>query len=187
MDTRKKDDEKQRNIKNAVVRLILKEGFQGASIAKIAQSAGVSPATVYIYYDSKEDMLQDIYRECIDDAVHFLMGCIRPDMSAQEIVAQLVRQYYRYIVQNQEVFCFLEQFDTCPALYNSCQTMRGSACLTRLLAQLQQKHIFGHFDTDNLYAILFPPVERIACHSEAGEEPEDRLDELIKMIQKALM
>ncbi|HBT91674.1 MAG TPA: TetR/AcrR family transcriptional regulator, partial [Ruminococcaceae bacterium] len=90
MDTRKKDDEKQRNIKNAVVRLILKEGFQGASIAKIAQSAGVSPATVYIYYDSKEDMLQDIYRECIDDAVHFLMGCIRPDMSAQEIVAQLV-------------------------------------------------------------------------------------------------
>ena len=49
---RRKDDEKQRCIKNAVVQLILEEGFQGASVSKIAKSAGVSPATVYIYYDT---------------------------------------------------------------------------------------------------------------------------------------
>ncbi len=185
--TRKKDDEKQRNIKNAVVRLILEEGFQGASISKIARSAGVSPATVYIYYDSKEAMIQDIYQECFADAVHYLLECVRPGMSGEEAVAQLVRRYYQYIVRNREVFCFMEQFDTCPALCSGCRAERGPAYVTRLLAELKKKHILGDFDPDNLYAILFSPVKQIACHSGSGEPPEDRLDELIRMIQKAVM
>ncbi len=187
IDTRKKDDEKQQSIKNAVVRLILEEGFQGASIAKIARTAGVSPATVYIYYDNKEAMLQDIYQECTDDAVHSLAGCVRPGMDGAEIIERLVRRYYGYIVQNREVFYFIEQFDTCPALCNSCNTVRGSAYLNRLLTELKQKHVLGDFDTDNLYAILFAPVKRIACHSESDKSAPDRLEELIRMIQKALI
>ena len=45
---RRKDDRKQESIKQALLKLILSEGLQGASIAKIAREAGVSPATVYI-------------------------------------------------------------------------------------------------------------------------------------------
>jgi AcrR family transcriptional regulator len=60
---RRKDDEKERCIKQAVIKVILDEGLQGASISKIAKLAGVSPATVYIYYENKESMLQDIYTE----------------------------------------------------------------------------------------------------------------------------
>ena len=60
---RKRDDEKEKSIKAAVVKLTLEEGFHGTSISKIAKAAGVSPATVYTYFDSKEIMLQVIYRE----------------------------------------------------------------------------------------------------------------------------
>ncbi len=45
---RKRDDEKEKSIKEAVIKLILEEGFHGTSISKIAKVAGVSPATVYI-------------------------------------------------------------------------------------------------------------------------------------------
>ena len=57
---RRKDDEKEQRIRHAVIELMLQEGFNGTSIAKIARLAGVSPATVYIYYENKEEMLQDI-------------------------------------------------------------------------------------------------------------------------------
>ena len=57
---RRKDDEKEQRIRRSVITLMLKEGFNVTSIAKIAKMAGVSPATVYIYYENKEDMLQDI-------------------------------------------------------------------------------------------------------------------------------
>ena len=49
---RRKDDDKEKSIKEAVVKLILQEGFHGTSISKIAKLAGVSPATVYIYYEN---------------------------------------------------------------------------------------------------------------------------------------
>ena len=185
MDLRRKDDEKQQSIKRAVVHLILEEGFQGASISKIARIAGVSPATVYIYYDNKEAMLNDIYREYAEDAAHYLLGCLRPGMDGGEVVAQLVRRYYDYIVSNREVFYFIEQFNTCPALYNNCGEARGSAYLNRLLTELKQKHILGDFDNDN--PILFSPVKMIASRCcDSGDTAEDRLDELIEMIQKAL-
>ena len=185
---RRKDDEKQRSIKNAVVQLILEKGFQGASIAKIAQIAGVSPATVYIYYDNKEAMLNDIYQECTRDAVHDLLGCIRPGMDGDEIIARLIRQYYNYILQNREIFYFIEQFDTCPALFSNCGAVRGSAYLDRLLTELKQKRVVNDFDNENLYAILFSPVKRLACHNcECGGCSDGQLEELIRIVQRALI
>ncbi len=185
---RRKDDEKQQSIKNAVVQLILEKGFQGASIAKIAQIAGVSPATVYIYYDNKESMLNDIYRECTQEAVHVLLGCIRPEMGGDEIIDRLIRQYYDYILQNREVFYFIEQFDNCPALSGNCEATRGSAYLDRLLTELKQRRVVYDFDNENLYAILFSPVKRLACHScECGDCCSDQLDELIRIVQRALV
>ena len=42
---RRKDDDKQQRIKEAVIELILQEGFDGTSISKIARRAEVSPAS----------------------------------------------------------------------------------------------------------------------------------------------
>ncbi len=70
---RRKDDEKERRIRHAVIELMLREGFNGTSIAKIARLAGVSPATVYIYYENKEEMLQDIYLEYSEEVFDYLL------------------------------------------------------------------------------------------------------------------
>lgn len=188
MVTRRKDDEKQQSIKDAVVQLILEEGFQGASISKIARVAGVSPATVYIYYDSKDAMLKDIYQEYADDTVRYLLRCVRPGMDGEEIIAQLIRQYYFYIVQNREVFYFIEQFSTCPALCNGCGETQGPAYLNRLLTELKQRRVLNDYDNDNLYAILFSPVKAIACRDcGCGDEAMTRLNELIGIVQRALL
>ena len=50
---RRKDDEKEQRIKEAVIEVVLAEGFGGASISKIAKCAGISRATVYIYHENK--------------------------------------------------------------------------------------------------------------------------------------
>jgi Transcriptional regulator len=185
---RKKDDEKQRCIKNAVVQLILEAGFQGASISKIAKVAGVSPATVYIYYENKDAMLRDIYQEYAEDTIQSLLECLSPNMAGEEIVEELIRQYYSFIVENKEIFHFIEQFNSCPALQSSCGLMKGPANLNQLLTDLKQRRIFNDYYNDNLYAVLFSPVKAIAvkaCDSENTKE--ERLDELIYIIQKALI
>ncbi len=79
---RRKDDEKEYRIRHAVIELMLKEGFYGTSIAKIARPADVSPATVYIYYENKEEMLQDIYLETLRNVFYYLTQGIDRDMSS---------------------------------------------------------------------------------------------------------
>lgn len=83
---RQKDEEKKESIKQAVIKLILEQGFHGASIAKIAREAGVSPATVYIYYANKDDMLREIYEEYADQAYFYLLGIINSNMSGKELI-----------------------------------------------------------------------------------------------------
>lgn len=186
--TRRKDDEKQQNIKNAVVQLILEEGFQGASISKIARAAGVSPATVYIYYDNKDAMLRDIYREYADDTVRYLLACVQPGMDGGEIIAELIRQYYFFIIRNQEIFYFIEQFSACPALCAGCGGAREPAYLNRLLNELKRRRILNDYDNDNLYAVLFSPVKAIACRGGGcSDDAMNRLNELIGIVQRALL
>lgn len=185
---RRKDDEKQRCIKNAVVHLILEEGFQGTSISKIARTAGVSPATVYIYYENKEAMLREIYLEYAEVRIQYLLQCLSPNMAGEEIIAQLIRRYYCFIREHKEVFHFIEQFSACPILQSSCSSIKGPSALNQLLTDLKRRQIINNFNNDNLYAILFSPVKMIAVIT---CEPENiamkRLNELIYIIQKALI
>ncbi len=185
---RRKDDEKQRNIKEAVIKLILKEGFHGASISKIAREAGVSPATVYIYYENKEVMLQDIYKEYSEDIFECLLDKIDDCTSGKELIEILVTEYYLYIRDNSEIFHFVDQFASCPALSNQCSSKTGMRIFNNFLDTMKRRGIFKNFRNDNLMAILFYPIKSIAINSciDEDEKPE-LLDELIEIIEDALL
>lgn len=185
---RKKDDEKQKSIKQAVVQIILEEGFHGASVSKIARAAGVSPATVYIYYENKESMLRDIYQEYAEATFGHLMGMLSVEQPGPMIIDTIIRQYYHYILSNEEIFNFVEQFSNCKALSGHCAAMKGPTDFDTFLTELKVQGILKPYQNDNIYAILFYPVKAIAnksCGKTSGVE--ERLEELIKIIQDALL
>ncbi len=185
---RRKDDEKEKNIKEAVIKLILEQGFHGTSISKIAKEAGVSPATVYIYYENKEVMLQDIYLEYSEEIFDYLLSKLNNCMNGQQLVEILVRGYYTYIQEHGEIFHFVDQFSSCPALTNQCSERKGITNLNNLLEEMKEKKVFKNFQNDNLTAILFYPIKSIAIKQCIGEiEQAKLLKEMIKIIQDALL
>jgi len=60
---RYKDKNKIRALHQAVIDVVIKEGYHNLSVAKVAKQAGVSPATLYIYYSDKQAMLGQVYLE----------------------------------------------------------------------------------------------------------------------------
>ena len=68
-----------------LVRLILRDGLGGASVAKIARDAGVSPATIYVYYESKEAMVAEVFQECSRDSFDYLQRMLRPGMDGGQL------------------------------------------------------------------------------------------------------
>lgn len=185
---RRKDDEKQKSIKEAVIKLILQEGFHGASISKIAKEAGVSPATVYIYYENKEAMLQDIYREYSEEVFDYLIDKLNNCNDGEQIIEILVREYYLYIKDNSEVFHFVDQFSSCPALAKQCSERSGINILNNFFDEMKRNRIFKDFRNENLRAILFYPTKSIVMNScVENAEKSELLNELIKIIQDILL
>ena len=185
---RKKDDEKEKSIKEAVIKLILQEGFHGTSISKIAKVAGVSPATVYIYFENKEIMLQDIYIEYAEEIFDYLLNRVNQEMRGQQLIEILVRSYYNYIRENKEIFSFVEQFSNCPSLASGCSEIKGIYNINNLIAEMKNNQVIRDYSNDNLLAILFYPVKAIAVNNRKSEaEKADLLQEMIKIIQDALL
>lgn len=185
---RKKDDQKQKNIKEAVIKLTLEEGFHGTSISKIAKVAGVSPATVYVYYENKELMFQEIYLEYSEEIFDKLLSKVRKDMDGKELMEVLARSYYNYIQENEEIFRFVDQFSSCPALANSCGEKRGIKDLNRLLDEQKKNKIIKDIHNYNLNAMIFSPIKAIAINHCIREEDKLKLlKEIIIIIQSALL
>lgn len=185
---RKKDDEKEQRIKAAVIELFLKEGFDGASIAKIARLAEVSPATVYVYFDSKEDMLQDIYREYSDKVYRYLLQNVSAKMQGAQLIETLMRTYYSYMVEHSEVFSFVEQCSHCPTLSGCCSGQQGLCHLFDLIREMKARGVIRPYSDENLAALLFYPVKAIALDGRSSAcEREARLEELVGMVQNTLL
>lgn len=185
---RKRDDEKEKSIKEAVIKLILQEGFHGTSISKIAKEAGVSPATVYIYFDSKEIMLQDIYREYSEEIFDYIFKSVHQGLGGQQLIELLVRSYYNYIQEHKEIFNFVEQFSNCPSLASGCSEIKGICNIDNFIAELKRNHIIKNYNNENLVAIIFYPVKSIAFNNRKTEaERAELLEEMIEIIQNALL
>lgn len=185
---RRKDDEKQKAIKKAVVNVVLDQGMHGASISKIAKAAGVSPATVYIYYENKDVMLRDIYHEYAEELFGTLASKLPDNLTASDFIDQLIREYYQYMVSHEEIYHFVEQFSSCPSLHQGCSALGGPELLDGRIRQYKADGVLGDYDNSNIWALLFYPVKGIVKKScEASMTPDQRLDEMIALVQKALL
>lgn len=58
-----KSKEKKRALLQATLSLVNEAGFQGASMSKVAKMAKVSPATIYLYFENKQDLINQLYLE----------------------------------------------------------------------------------------------------------------------------
>jgi AcrR family transcriptional regulator len=82
------DSVKRRQIMDGARKVFLAQGFDGASMGEIARAAGVSKGTLYVYFDSKEKLFEEITHEaCMAQAE----GVFTFDPSDHDVVAVLTR------------------------------------------------------------------------------------------------
>ena len=185
---RRKDDEKAQRIKEAVASLMLEEGWSGTSISKIARKAEFSPPAVYTYFHSKEDMLQCIYMEYSEHVFDYMMGQVETDMCGSQVIETLMRSFYRYMTENEDISSFMEQFGNCRALSSKCACRKSIGSVGCLLEELKQEHVIRNYSAQSLEALIFYPVKAIVFDQKLkSSEKSQLLDELIQLVQRAIL
>lgn len=185
---RTKDPDKQHRIKAAMIKLILREGIDGTSVSKIAREAGVSPATIYVYYDSKEAMLSEVFREYSHLTYGYLLKRVRPGMNAADLIENLVRGFYTFSTEHREVFSFVEQCSRCPTLSEYVSEEECCCGIFELIHSSQRRGEMKNYGDMNISAVLFGPVKALAMNPVLTESRADeQLDELVQMLKNMLL
>jgi hypothetical protein len=133
-------------------------------------------------------MLQDIYIEYSEKIYEYLIDKLKDYSSGKEFIEIIVKEYFIYIKENGEIFHFVDQFSSCPALVSQCSERKGIGNLIKLLEEMKKNKILKDFNNDNLIAILFSPIKNIAINKCIEEVQQvELLKEMTKIMQEALL
>ena len=114
LNMRIKDENKIEAIHTATIKLVNEIGFVASSVAKIAKEAGVSPATLYIYYENKEDLLVSTYIDIKKKMGQALLVGFDSDFPLKDILKRIWLNGFKFVENHRNYFEFAEQFANSP-------------------------------------------------------------------------
>lgn len=107
-----RDEEKVQLVKQKALESLVKDGFEGFSMNKLAKACGISVATLYIYYKDKDDLIISIGQEEGDKMADAMIKNLDPKVSFEEGMRVQWQNRYAYVMANPYAYLFFEQLRT---------------------------------------------------------------------------
>lgn len=161
---RHKDTQKQRAIIAATIKLVNETGFAAASVSKIAAEAGVSPATLYVYYRNKEDLLVSTYVEIKKDFGRTITEGYDVTLPIRDKLQLFWRNAFKYIKKDPGFFQFSEQFAKTPYAYlvDREDVEKHFAPIFATLRQGIEQKVIKNVPLDILVTFMFHPIMQLS-------------------------
>lgn len=94
---------KRRQIMDGAREVFLSGGFDGASMNDIARAAGVSKGTLYVYFDSKEQLFEDLIREDRRQQAERVCGTIALSGEPRDVLFRFGRRLVDLLVRPEQL------------------------------------------------------------------------------------
>jgi AcrR family transcriptional regulator len=155
-----KDETKQEAIIQATVKLVNEIGFVSSSVAKIAKEANVSPATIYIYYKNKEDLLVSTYVDIKQSLSKAMLTGFNEKEPIRDILMKVWFNAFDHISKYPHYIQFIEQFSNSPfsGLVNRKEVEKYFEPMLRVLQKGIDLKIIKNVHLEILTAFIFFPV-----------------------------
>jgi AcrR family transcriptional regulator len=99
---REKQEMRQRII-DAAMHMFLEDGYNKTSIRNIADAIEYSPATIYLYYKDKDELLYEVQRQAFDKLMEtFEKEATNPDPLLR--LSEISKSYVRFGLDNPELY-----------------------------------------------------------------------------------
>ena len=106
--------DKREEVVRAALELIAEHGFHGAPMAMIAERAGVGAGTIYRYFENKDVLINELYRDLEERIFPVIMEGFSQNEPIRERFLHLGVALLRYFIDNPLDFRYLEQFHNSP-------------------------------------------------------------------------
>ena len=92
-----RDPDKPQQIIEAAVRVFARKGYFNARVSDIAREAGIAAGTIYLYFDTKEDVLVTLFREKMAAFVEAVRRAIAEEPDAVSKLRRLIRLHFQIL------------------------------------------------------------------------------------------
>jgi AcrR family transcriptional regulator len=192
---RARDEQKEAVIREKAIELIVNEGFSGFSMGKLAKAANVSPATLYIYYKNKEDLLNSIYNSVHDNFIQMALRDFDPNSSLEQGLLQQWKNRLRHIEEHPYHFRFTEQFKNSPLIHHKdVKTEEFKETMKQFVMGAIRRGELRKMEPELFWALAFGPFYSLTRFHIAGKSmmnetyriTDQKLKTLILIVVKAL-
>lgn len=106
--------DKRQEIVRAALDLFAEQGFHGAPMALIAERAGVGAGTIYRYFENRDILIGELYKEIEAEMIPFITEGYSDRAPFRARFLHLTSRLLRYFIENPLHFRYLEQFHNSP-------------------------------------------------------------------------
>jgi AcrR family transcriptional regulator len=107
-------EDKRTAILEATLRLIAKNGFHGTAMSKVAKEAGVSAGIIYHYFDSKDDLIDELYKTVKRRSAEAMLRDFDASQPLPAQIRHIWENAFRYYLRNLEDAVFMGQYVASP-------------------------------------------------------------------------
>ncbi|MBP1909207.1 TetR/AcrR family transcriptional regulator [Methanolobus bombayensis] len=177
---KKQVTDKKAALLQAALKLFTERGFHGTTSAQISKEAGVATGTLYHYFSSKEDLINELYF----NAKGKLSRSMGKDLHTQSTLHDKFKKLWCNIIEwgldNPEEFLFVGQFSSSPYITSYTQEVVMDEYLfysDLVKEKITNVDIMEH--SVNMVKSMFYQSSRVVVNLILNSEPQDR-DKIIE-------
>jgi AcrR family transcriptional regulator len=177
----------------AARKIVLKEGFEGLTMRKIADAIEYAPGTIYLYFENRDDIAAELTQRGFEE----LLRAVAPAGTIADPAERLERigdHYIKFAVEHPETYrlIFMESYttDLLEAKGGSAAGQQALQFLIDAFDQLRaQKRLATDAPSSQLADVFWSAVHGIASLKLTcdGRYPETPTAELLKTMQRVLL
>ncbi len=107
---------KRKALVDATIQLINEDGFHNAPMSKIAKLASVSPATIYLYFENKQDLVNKVFIEIKEIFTTFIFETYLEEMTVEDGFELIWRRISLFKLEQCKEAMFLMHCDFNPII-----------------------------------------------------------------------
>jgi len=95
------------SLKDAAIRLGVRDGIDGASIRTIAREVGITEGAVYKHFTNKDELIRSAYTGIVEEMARDKSVLVKTDLPFEHAVRAWVKLTYQYFDANSEAFSYV--------------------------------------------------------------------------------
>ena len=169
-------------IMESALKLFLKKGYDASSISMIMKEVGISKSTFFHYFNTKQDLLNEIYLKCKQDFTYYQYG--------DYTIFTFVDDNYRFSIEHREELEFMIYYESSPYIYQETieEGMSYHHDIINLITSLQEKNeiinIPVHMLCKIIANVLLESIDFVVIDNEINE---DNLNIVKKLLNNMLI